>query len=326
MSSGLGIVPSQRPVDSVAVKGLYNEAVAQERQWQLATTCAPITQMGAHEGTYPTDATWRGVDLSTDANIASEVALSATNYAPLAIDFSSNSYRCARYQLGQIDIPDREAAKLLLDNGVDVESYSSRILAGRSAALHYYHTFTALGTSGNYTNAADPGNITSASFALVGLLDTVEDALLDEEAWDIGAPLDIWIARDVKKHLKLNTEIRNRVGTANDTIPTDDDVLQFFRDYLPGVKNVNYVTGKYKAANGTKTDIFSGKIAFTVPGSGLEKSFLKTIVPSDNSGGPLDMRSERVEAMPGLRMYADAYYDVHVADAGAGYLAYDLLS
>jgi len=136
----------------------------------------------------------------------------------------------------------------------------------------------------------------------------------------------VWIARDGKRYLKLLTEIRNRVGTANDTIPTDDDVLAFFRDYLPGVQSVNYVTGKYKAANGTKTDIFSGKIAFTVPGSGLEKSFLKTIVPNDDSGGPLDLRNERVEAMPGQRVYADAYYDVHIADAGAGYLAYDLLT
>jgi len=326
MSNGLGVVPSQRPVDSVAVKGLYNEAIAQERQWALATTCAPISAFGAHEGTYPTDATWRGVDLSTDVNIANEVALSATNYAPLAIDFSSNSYRCKRYQLGQIDLADREAAKLLTDNGIDVESYTSNILTGRAAALHYYHVFTALGTSSNYTNAADSGDITSASFSVIGLLDTVEDALLDEEAWDIGAPLDVWIARDCKRYLKLLTEIRNRVGTANDTIPTDDDVLAFFRDYLPGVQSVNYVTGKYKAANGTKTDIFSGKIAFTVPGSGLEKSFLKTIVPNDNSGGPLDIRTERVEAMPGQRVYADGYYDIHIADAGAGYLAYDLLT
>ena len=141
MTTGLGIAPSQRPVDSVAVKGLYNEAIAQERQWALATTCAPITQMGAHEGTYPTDSTWRGVDLSTDANIASEVALSATNYAPLQVDYSSNSFRCARYQLGQFDLPDREVAKLLTDNGIDVESHVSRLLAQRGAALHYYQVF-----------------------------------------------------------------------------------------------------------------------------------------------------------------------------------------
>lgn len=326
MSTGLGIAPSQRPVDSVAVKGLYNEAIAQERQWALATTCAPITQMGAHEGTYPTDSTWRGVDLSTDANIASEVALSATNYAPLQVDYSSNSFRCARYQLGQFDLPDREVAKLLTDNGIDVESHVSRLLAQRGAALHYYQVFSALGTSGNYTNAADSGNITSASFSLIGLLDTVEDALLDEQAWDIGAPLDVWIARDCKASLKKLTEVRNRINTANDTFPTDDEVLAFFREYLPGVRSVNYVTGKYRSAAGTATDIFSGKIAFTVPGSGLEKSFLKTIVPNDNSGGPLDIRTERVEAMPGQRVYADGYYDIHIADAGAGYLAYDLLT
>ena len=78
-----------------------------------------------------------------------------------------------------------------------MESYSSRILAGRSAALHYYHTFTALGTSGNYTNSSDPGNITSTSFNLLSLLEGRIELTRD--------PLGGWRLSDVSHEVYADT-------------------------------------------------------------------------------------------------------------------------
>ena len=62
----------------------------------------------------------------------------------------------------------------------------------------------------------------------------------------------------------------------------------------------------------------NGAFSIVRTAGGLERSFLKTVIPSDESGGQLNIESDRNAAFKGISMFGDAYYDVHIADTFAG--------
>lgn len=327
--SSLGVAPS-RPIDTNIVKGLYNEKLGMDAEWAKSTAFAPIVTRPGHEGEYPVDKSWRGVDLERQPNVATAVALDATDYDGVSLQLGSRSFECERFQLGQIALSDREVAKLSLDNGIDLEQHVSSLITSRAAALHYHQVMTLLGDTNSYQTGmkGDPGNITSSSFDLVGLINTVTGALLDAQTWTPGTTIHVIAGYDVHPNLQKLDQVKARSGNPNANFATADDIAGFFAEYMPGAV-YHRAMGRYKAANGTKTAYMSNDIAFVIASGGSQMSFLKTIVPEDTGvgnarGGQLDIRTERTERLPGQYIYADAYYDVHISEQFGGYLAHTL--
>lgn len=332
---GAGVVPA-RPVDPGVVKGLFAERVAQNALWQEATTIAPIIEMAATSGTMPVDGTYRGVDLSEDDTIETAKALTGTVYQDISITFDTEAFALGRYVLGKAEHSFLNAARLQLDNGIDFEAHLADVFASRAAGLHYKQVITALTTTGNYASgyAADPGNITSASFDLIGLLQTAGDALIKSQSWDGSSELVVVVANDVWPYLQKLNQVLNRAGTANSTYPTPDMVAEWFRAYMGAPVRVVRDRGFYNAANGTKTATGSGYIAFMIPRNGsFGRGHVATLTGAGLPGGILDLRTQEAQDLAGggQRFYADAYYDVHVEDINgsgstSGYLAHTLLS
>lgn len=333
--NALGVVPG-RPVDPGVVKGLFGERIAQMPLWQKATALAPTITMQATSGTMPVDGTYRGVDLSSDPDLATAKSSGGDVYSDLAVSLDTEAYELDRYTLGKFEHSYLKARQLMLDNGVDIEAHVADVFAAKAAALHYYKVSTAITTSGNYASgyAADGGNITSASFDIIALMETARNALVKAQAWDGMSPVTVFVSNDVVPYIQKLTQVTNRIGTANSTHPTPDAVGAFFSDYL-GVP-VNYVRddGWYTAANGTITATSTGCIAFFVPRSGtFGRGLVGTLTGAGLESGILDMRTQENQALAGggQDIYADAYYKVHVENingsgATSGYLAHTLLS
>jgi len=330
-----GVVPG-RPVDPGVVRGLFGERIAQNALWQQATQMAPIIEMQATSGTMPVDGTYRGVDLSEDDSVETAKALTGTVYPDLAITLGTEAFELERYTLPKFEHSYLNAQRLQLDNGVDIETHVTDVLAKRAAALHYKKVITALTATGNYATGyqADGGNITSASFDLIGLCQTAGDQLIKSQSWDGMSAINVVVANDVIPYIQALTQVKDRFGTSNSTFITPDMVADWFSAYL-GVP-VNFVRdrGFYRAANATVTATGSGYIAFYVPRDGtFARGHLATLTGAGLPGGILDLRTESNNALAGggQTIYADAYYKVHPENidgngSTSGYLAHTLLS
>ena len=337
LATGIGTAPTVRPVDTVVVKGLYNEAIEQTTEWQKATTVAPIVSMDAHEGEYPIDRTWSGLDLQSTPSALTPASLEGTEYEGLAISLDSNAFNCRRYLLGQMDLPDRRVAKLNLDNGIGLEDFVARRFAAKAASLHYQLVMSALDTAANYNGGAgssSPFNLaTSTTNDIIGQLEAAVDYFLTEQTYAEGDDLLVVVSRNLRPFLKQQDQIRDTISVGGITSPdfstkgyaTDAALEAWFRMYLPGSRLV-FASGKYRDAAGNVRDAFgdataggNGTIAIVRAAGGLERSFLKTVVPSDESGGPLNIETERNAAFKGQTIFGDGYYDVHLADTRAGF-------
>ena len=333
-TSAQGVVPT-RPVDPGVVRGLFAERIAQSALWAKATTIAPIVEMGATSGTMPIDGTYRGVNLQDDATVATAKAMAGDVYKDLLVTLDTEAYELERYTLGKYELSYLKANALNLDNGVDIEAHVASVFADKAAALHYYKVATAITTAGNYASgySADGGNITSADFDLIGLLDTAGNKLVDGQAWDGSSAIDVFISRDVLPYLQKLTQVRNAAGNANANYPTPGEIATWFAAYLQGSR-VHIDEGRYKAVNGTITKTSTGSIAFSVPRSGtFGRGNVVTLTGANLGAGILDLRMQEnaAHAGGGQDIFADAFYRVHVEDINgskstSGYLAHTLLS
>ena len=330
-----GAVPS-RPVDPGVVKGLFSERMAQNALWQQATQMAPIAEMGATSGTMPVDGTYRGVDLTEDDGVETAKSMTGDVYQDTSITLDTEAFELERYTLGKFQHSYLRAAALNLDNGVDIESHVAEVYADRAAALHYKKVIGALTTTGNYATGyqADGGDITAASFDLIGLCQTAGDQLIKAQAWDGLSAINVTVANDVIPYIQSLTQVKDRVGTANSTFVTPDMIAQWFSDYLGVPVNFTRDRGFFKAANGTITATGSGYIAFYLPRNGtFGRGHLATLTGAGLPGGILDLRTQENQSLAGggQDLFADAYYKVHSENINgdgstSGYLAHSLLS
>lgn len=335
LAIGSGSAPTVRPVDTVVVRGLYNEAVEQSLEWQKAVQVAPIVTMDAHEGEYPIDRTWSGLDLQATPSALIPAALEGTEYEGLEIALDSNKFECKRYKLGRIDLPDRRVAKLGLDNGIKLEEFVAKRFAAKAASTHYQHVMGALDTAANYNGgagASSPWTLGAATNNdIIGALESAVDYLLTQQTYAEGEELLIVASRNIRPLLKKQDQIRDTISVGGAVSPdfstkgyaTDAALEAWFRQYLPGARLI-FASGKYRDAAGTVRDAFgdasgtNGAFSIVRTAGGLERSFLKTVIPSDESGGQLNIESDRNAAFKGISMFGDAYYDVHIADTFAG--------
>ena len=329
-----GVTP--RPIDPGVVRGLFGDRLGQSALWAKALEMAPLIDMGQTSGTMPIDGTYRGIDLAENPKAATEVALTGTDYADISVKLDTETFALARYIIGKFEHSYLAAGKLEADNGVEIEEYVARIFADKAAALHYYHTITAITTTGNYATGyqADGGNITSASFDLIGLCRTAGDQLIKAQAWDGVSALNVVMSNDVLEYFQSLTQVRNRIGTANDTYITPSMAGEWFAEYLNAPVNFVLDRGFYRNASQTVTPNSTGMIAFYVPKVGKQgRGHVCTMAASALPGGLMDLRTESNNALAGggQNLHADAFYDVHVenieaAGSTSGYLAHTLLS
>jgi hypothetical protein len=304
--------------------------LSQMAAFQAALTAAPIVTRGSRKGTFVKDATYRGLDLSKAPNAATAANLYAKEYPSQGVAYGTGNYEIERFLVDSIEVPDAVLAEWQELAGFNAESRVADLLAERVGAVHSYNTWATLGNDSLWASGfkADPGNITSASFSIITLLNTVRTALIKGQKWTPGSPIDVFIADDCYLSLQLLTEVRARLaaGQPTSTIPTFDEIAGFFAAYLPGA-NVVQVYSTHTAASGTVTFDFSGKMLFKPRRAGWESSAL-TIAPSGPTGSVsvASVRSEYNIRLPGVEMVCDGHFDVLIADNEGAYLAYDLLS
>lgn len=313
---------------SPIVGELVAQKISQLSAYRAAQLAAPLVSRRTRQGTYVKDNTFRGLDLSKAPNVGTAASVYSTEYPSQGVAYSTDTYDIARYTVDQQDIPDAVLTEWLEVAGVSVESRVADLMSERVAAMHAYKTWSTLGDTSTGFDGADPGNITSSTFDLIGLLQTVRTTLIKAQAWQPGAPLNIFGADDIQASLQKLDQVRARIVSgvsATNTYATPDVLNSFFADYLPGARYVP-VTSYYKASDGTVTADLSGKLLFLPERGGWDNASF-TIVPDGPSGVSIaSIRSERIEAMPGTRLYGDAHMQVKIANASGGYLAHGLLS
>ena len=307
---------------------LVAEKISQLPSYRAAQRAAPLVSRKTRSGTYIKDNTYRGLDLSQAPNVATAASVYSTEYPSQGVGYTTDTYSIARYTVDQQDIPDAILTEWAELAGISVESRVADLISERVAAMHSYLTWQTLGDTSTGFTAADPGNITSASFDLIGLLQTVRIALIKAQAWTPGAPISIYGADDILAALQKLDQVRARIVSgmsATNTYATPDVLNAFFADYLPGASFVP-VMSYYKASDGTATADLSGKLLFLPDRGGWNQAAL-TICPDGPSGVSIaSVRSERIEAMPGTRLYGDAHMQIKITNATGGYLAHGLLS
>jgi len=325
--AGTTIVP-QSGLSSI-VGELVAERMSQLPAYAAAQTAAPIIGRRARNGTYIADTTYRGLDLSAAPTAATAGSLYGTEYPSAGQSFATGTYAVERYLVDQQDVPDAVLEEWAEQAGISMESRVADLLAERVAAVHDYNVWSVLGAQATWASGykADPGDITSASFSLIALLRTVSEALRLGQKWMPGQPMDVFIAEDTVPYIQLLSEVRARLTSqsATNTIPTPDEIAAFFAAYLPGA-TVHRVMSNYKSAAGTVTNSLSGAILFQPARPGWARSAVTVAPLGPNTVSVASVRTERVEALPGLRLYADGHMDVKVLDDAGAYLAYSLLS
>ena len=326
----VGTTVAPLPGLSPVVGELIAERISQLPMYAAAQIAAPLIGRASRNGIYISDTTFRGLSLQAAPTAATAGSLYATEYPSAGQSFATGTYEVLRYLVDQQDVPDAVLTEWVEQAGVSMESRVVDLLAERVAAVHAYNTWTKLGDTGNYASGytADPGDVTSASFSIITLLNTVKDALRKGQKWVPGSPIDVFIAEDVNNYIPLLSEVRARLTTqsATNTIPTNGDVDGFIAAYLPGAR-VHRVMSTFVASTGTVTEMLTGKILFQPARAGWGRSAV-TIVPTGPTGSVsvASVRQERIEAMPGNRFYADGHMDVKVLDTSGAYLASGMLS
>lgn len=325
MTIGLGSAPLSPSTD--VIPGLFSEHLSEVSPADaIGLAIAPVYQSGGVlDGEYIKEQGWRGLDFSQTPGATTPISFESESFPDVSVDLGSQTFSVKRYPVGKINVSDRKARALQAGNDFAVESYVASTFARKAAIAHSFLALNALATTGNYAagHASDPGNFTSPGFGIIENLQSVVNTLLDTEKYQYGDEVDVFCDFDLKPYFALNTQVRNRVGTANDTIPTDDDIQRFLSDYLPGAK-LHWVTTRYRAADGTVTKLFADRIAFCLTSSDLKPSFLRTLTQGGELADIGDIRNERSEAMPGYRWYCDSAFDMHVSDSEAAVLWHTL--
>lgn len=327
MPTGSGATPI--PGLSGLVDSLIAEKFSQQPMYAPALLAAPLAGFNTRAGNYLIDATFKGLNLDNAPLALTAVPAHSTIYPDHVESYTSGSYSILRYAAGRFDVPDILAAEYSAQYGVDEAARVANALAEMCAGLHSRLVWSTLGDDANWATGSksDLGNITSASADIIGWLDTVRTALLNNQAWAEGMDLDVFVAGDCFVHIQKLTQVLNKVNNPNANYATPDQVAGFFASYLPGCR-VHRVDSRYKAQGGTITADFTGKMLF-LPARPYPQRAVFTAVQRSASGtqlDPMSVRSERIEAMPGTRFYADLNCGVEIADNTGGYLGYSLLS
>lgn len=306
---------------------LLAERMSQLPLYRAAQVAAPIFGRRSRKGTALVDATTRGLNLQAAPKAAVAGSLFATEYPSQGASYSTLDYEIKRYLVDQQDVPDAVLTEWAEQAGISLESRVADLLAERVAAIHAYNTWATLGDTSTGFTAADPGNITSASFSLITLFRTVRTTLEKAQRWATGSPMDVFVSTDVLEYIALLSEVRARMTSqsATNTIPTPGDVDAFFSAYLPGARVVP-VASTHVADTGTVTYDFSGKILF-MPDRPAPARAAVTFAPEGPAGVEVaSVRQKRLEEMPGTRFFADGHMDVKITDPSGAYLAHGLLT
>lgn len=313
---------------SPIVGELIGTKISQMPAYAAAFRAAPLVGRKARNGTYVSDNTWRGLDLSAAPKATTPASVYATEYPSQGVAYATGSYEIARYIIDAQDVPDAIVEEWMEVAGFDPNSRVADLLAERVAAMHSRLAWSTLGaTSGGFT-AADPGNIAAANFDLLGLVETVRANLRKEQALAPGGAIDVFIADDVWAYIPKLDQVRARFGVgvnATNTILPPDAVESWWAAYLKGA-TAHRVDSYYKETTGTVTADLSGKILFVPRREGWNAPAV-TIAPQGKSSVSVaSVRSKYVEEMPGTRLFADGHMQIKILNATGAYLAHGLLT
>jgi hypothetical protein len=321
--TGLGYTPN---AFDVMVGQLAYEQFANMQQFELAREIAPLADLGAHEGSYVAEVSgYNPVDLSQDANQLSAVSVETDSYIDMQLAFEDKTFALERFLAGKFRVTDIMADKWRRQHGVDIETKVARRLAEKAAAQHSHKVLVAATTAANYTattNTYDPGDLTSASFDVLGSMTTLAERLADggvditKTVYLVGTPVEI------NRLLKL-TQVQ-AWGSGSDAAPNtnlyvNDERLSATLSQMSGLTiKVRRATQRYKLANGTfGYSATAATLAWVQAAGGFESSMFKTLHSSTTM---FRVESQRNAAVRGVDIYGDSYYQIHTANKAAGVL------
>lgn len=317
-TTGQGVAPNL--IDLGVVKGLFYERFGQAGQSALAQKIAPIVDLQTDEGSYLAEpASFLGVNLVDAPNSLDEVSLEATNYNDLSVSFEDRAFRLKRYQAGQFILSDRQAGKLRRQHAFELEDRVEYRFRTRLEAIHTHQAMNAATTSSNFNSTYDPGNLSTASFDLIGAIDTMLANLADQGVDDTAPLLLIGNPAAIGLVQKLD-QIRNHFGAPNaNFVPSMDILGSILSDYAGRPVEIVKASNRYKLGNGTFAySATANVLSWVIAGGGMQQGLLKTVTVSDPDSEMFSIRSQRNERLPGTEIFADGYWDLHVGDKSAG--------
>lgn len=329
--SGSGVTPLSPLIEQI--RAIAAEKMITSDAYSAALRLAPIRGVSGRSGQFVKDNTRRGFSLAQTPKAGTSVSLYSDQFPQITDAYTLGTYEIELYKLAEHVVPDRVRAEWRNMTDTDQATRVGTMLGTLNAAFHSYAAFSYANTSGNWdsSHAADGGNITSASFDMIGLLNTVRTTLVKAQTWVPGMKLRAFVADDVYTYIQKLDQLRSSLGVmqpANGGAAylTPGQVEAAMASFLPGL-TVERVSTYYEAANGTITADLTGSIIF-LPEAPIESAPLVTWAAEDDGGNPAPfaIRSEYDKRIPGERFFCEFDGDIAFVDNKGGYLAHSLLS
>lgn len=325
MPTGSGIAVN------AGIAGLVGELIAdrisQDKAYEAARLAAPFVGFPTLTGTYPKDTTFRGLNLKLNPNAQTAVDLSSNLYPDHVQTIETGTYTIYRKNVGKFGVADIVAREWSEAYAVDLAASTATAIFETAMGTLSKDIWDLLGTSGNWATGfkADSGNITSASFDFLALIQTVTVALRGSQKWMPGMPMDVFIADDVWPHMQKLTQVLNKVNNPNANYATPEQIDGFLSSYMAGARAVRVQSTHVNASDVVTLD-FSGKILFKPSRPGKQSSAFTATLGNEATFNPIQIESERSAALKGDLHFGTLYSGPTISDNTGAYLAYDLIS
>lgn len=340
-SIGQGTGAAQQPVP-VVINELMNQRVRQSAIGQIALAAAPEMSVEALIGQYPVETSWAGLDLSNGSDPATPVSWNSTTFPDSFYKFESKSYQIDRFNIASFAMADEVAENVRASTGIDINGYLAEKYARVAAETYAKQVMDLIGDDSNWATGhkADPGVVTAPTFDIVeDIAYNSLDALHKAGKLYSDDKLLVILSADVMKEFQKNQQLRARVGALQGVAAVETEGLAITRTIsrsqveqavaaLFDHPNVECMTAwdYFLNASGTATAFFTGKIAILPVSGGTRPTFARTVTQSGSTSPFGELVSERNVHLRGNEYSISAFYDVHLSDDQAGYLAYDLLT
>lgn len=325
MPTGSGIAVT------AGIAGLVGELIAdrlsQDVAYAAAREAMPFVGFPTLTGTYPKKTSFRGLNLKLNPNAQTAVDLSSNLYPDHVQTIETGTYSIGRKNVGKFGYADIVAREWSEAYAVDLASDTANDIFETAMGTHSKDVWDLLGTSGNWATGfkADSGNITSASFDILGLFQTVTVALRNSQKWMPGLPMDVFIADDVWPYIQKLTQVLNKSNNPNANYATPGEIEGFFASYMNGTRLVRVMSSHVNASDVVTLD-FSGKILFKPARAGKQSCAFTATLGDGENVNPIQIESERDAALQGDLHFGALYTGPTISDNTGAYLSYDLLS
>ena len=325
-TTGFGRTPSAPPVSATVAQGLFNERVINKDEVQKVLRVMPPYGLQSLDGSYPIETGWTGYN-TADGDITLARPEHATDFPPVTQSMSSADFTTTRKMIGQFAVNRTRQAALMAASGVDSFAKFMRDVMAKASQGFAVEAWAAVATTGNYASGhqADSGNITSASFSLLDVMDTAITAFRDAQQADDDTKFVVSIAEDAWLYVPLLTEFKespaiNRLALSG-RLP-ESAIDGWLKTYYPQIETVQKISSRYSLA-GTITPALTMAVHIAIANPGTGNSAWKLTTP-DGGADLWDVRSDYEKDNNSDEYVVDGWWGMNLQNNQAHYLSHTL--